>query len=174
MPTGRNLFASDPRTLPTPTAFELGRKAADEVLRRYLQDHGDWPRSLVFDLWGSASLRSGGEEVAQVLALMGARPAYDAATGRVTGIEVLPPAALGRPRVDVTLRISGLFRDMFPVLIALLDVAMRAIAVREEAPGDNPLAEEAGRSGEIPPRIFGSAPGTYGAGIEDKLADGTW
>ena len=174
MPTGRNLFASDPRTLPTPTAFELGKRAADEILRRYLQDHGDWPKSLVFDLWGSASLRSGGEEVAQVLALMGARPVQDMATGRVTGIEVLPPAQLGRPRVDVTLRISGLFRDMFPALIALLDAAMRAIAAREEAPGDNPLAEEARESGSIPPRIFGSAPGTYGSGIEEKLADGSW
>jgi cobaltochelatase CobN len=107
MPTGRNLFASDPRTLPTPTAFELGKRGSDEILRRYLQDHGDWPKSLVFDLWGSASLRSGGEEVAQVLALMGARPVQDMATGRVTGIEVLPPAQLGRPRVDVTLRISA-------------------------------------------------------------------
>lgn len=174
MPTGRNLFASDPRTLPTPTAFELGKKAAEEVLRRYLQDHGEWPRNLVFDLWGSASLRSGGEEVAQVLALMGTRPAYDAATGRVTGIEVLPPAVLGRPRIDVTLRISGLFRDMFPALIALLDAAMRAIAAREEAPGDNPLAEDARRRGQVPPRIFGSAPGTFGAGIEEKLSDGTW
>ncbi len=174
MPTGRNLYASDPRTLPTPTAFELGKRAADEILRRYLQDHGDWPKNLVFDLWGSASLRSGGEEVAQVLALMGARPVQDMATGRVTGIEVLPPAQLGRPRVDVTLRISGLFRDMFPALIALLDAAMRAIAAREEAPGDNPLAEEAQKLGAIPPRIFGSAPGTYGSGIEEKLADGSW
>jgi cobaltochelatase CobN len=174
LPTGRNLFASDPRTLPTLTAFELGKRAADEILRRYLQDHGDWPKSLVFDLWGSASLRSGGEEVAQVLALMGARPVQDAATGRVTGIEVLPPAALGRPRIDVTLRISGLFRDMFPALIALLDAAMRAIAVREEAPGDNPLAEATRSLANMPPRIFGSAPGTYGSGIEEKLADGTW
>ncbi|WP_117194523.1 cobaltochelatase subunit CobN [Rhizobium terrae] len=174
MPTGRNLFTSDPRTLPTPTAFELGKRAADEILRRYLQDHGDWPKNLVFDLWGSASLRSGGEEVAQVLALMGTRPMQDAATGRVTGIEVLPPARLGRPRIDVTLRISGLFRDMFPALIALLDAAMRAIAAREEAPGDNPLAEEARTIGHVPPRIFGSAPGTYGSGIEEKLADGTW
>jgi cobaltochelatase CobN len=174
MPTGRNLYANDPRTLPTPTAFDLGKRAAEEVLRRYLQDHGEWPRNLVFDLWGSASLRSGGEEVAQVLALMGARPAYDTTTGRVTGVEILAPAQLGRPRVDVTLRISGLFRDMFPALIALLDTAVRAIANREEAPGDNPLAEETRRQGLVPARIFGSAPGTYGAGIEDRLATGEW
>ncbi|MGF9694992.1 cobaltochelatase subunit CobN [Rhizobium sp. 0TCS1.26] len=175
LPTGRNLYASDPRTMPTPTAFELGRLAADEIIRRYLQDHGDWPKSLVIDLWGSATLRSGGEEVAQGLALMGARPVQDPATGRVTGIEVLPPAVLGRPRVDVTFRISGLFRDMFPSLIALLDAAARAIAAREhEADGDNPLAQAARMSGIIPPRIFGSAPGTYGSGIEEQLASGDW
>jgi cobaltochelatase CobN len=174
MPTGRNLYAADPRTMPTPTAFELGRVAGEEVLRHYLQSHGDWPKHLVFDLWGSASLRNGGEDVGQALHLMGARPIYDPATGRVTGIEVLAPAALGRPRVDVTFRISGLFRDMFPALIALLDAAAKAIARREESPGDNPLAEEAVTLGHIPARIFGSAPGTYGAGIEEKLASGRW
>ncbi|MGV1956995.1 cobaltochelatase subunit CobN [Agrobacterium sp. 22-214-1] len=174
LPTGRNLYAADPRTMPTPTAFELGRMAGEEVLRHHLQSHGDWPKHLVFDLWGSASLRNGGEDVAQALHLMGARPIHDLATGRVTGIEVLPPASLGRPRVDVTFRISGLFRDMFPALIALLDAAAKAVARREEAPGDNPLAEEAATLGHIPARIFGSAPGTYGAGIEEKLASGKW
>ncbi|NTJ43448.1 cobaltochelatase subunit CobN [Agrobacterium larrymoorei] len=174
LPTGRNLYAADPRTMPTPTAFELGRMAGEEVLRHYLQSHGDWPRHMVFDLWGSASLRNGGEDVGQALHLMGARPIYDQATGRVNGIEVLPPAALGRPRVDVTFRISGLFRDMFPALIALLDAAAKTIAAREEAPGDNPLAEETASLGRIPARIFGSAPGTYGAGIEEKLASGEW
>ncbi|WP_296105818.1 cobaltochelatase subunit CobN [uncultured Agrobacterium sp.] len=174
LPTGRNLYAADPRTMPTPTAFELGKAAGEEVLRHYLQSHGDWPRHLVFDLWGSASLRNGGEDVGQALHLMGARPIYDQATGRVNGIEVLPPAALGRPRVDVTFRISGLFRDMFPALIALLDAAARAIAAREESPGDNPLAEETASLGHVPARIFGSAPGTYGAGIEDAIARGDW
>ncbi|MCX8998053.1 cobaltochelatase subunit CobN [Rhizobiaceae bacterium BDR2-2] len=174
LPTGRNLYAADPRTMPTPTAYELGRRAAEEVLRRHLQDHGDWPQSIVMDLWGSASLRNGGEDVAHALALMGARPVWDAATGRVTGVEVLPPAKLGRPRIDVTIRMSGLFRDMFAALIALLDTTMRAIAAREEAPGDNPLAEKARREGRLPPRLFGSAPGTYGAGIEDRLSSGDW
>ena len=96
LPTGRNLYTADPRTMPTPTAIELGRAAADEVLRRYMQEHGERPRSLVIDLWGSATLRTGGEEIAQGLALMGCRPGWDAATGRVTGVEVLPPAVLGR------------------------------------------------------------------------------
>ena len=175
LPTGRNLFTADPRTMPTPTAFELGQAAADEVLRRYVQDHGDWPRALVIDLWGSASLRTGGEEIAQGLALMGCRPQWDAATGRVTGIEVLPPAALGRPRVDVTLRISGLFRDMFPAQIALIDAAVGAVAARDEADGDNPLAAASRTSGQATaPRIFGSSPGTYGAGIEELLSSGNW
>ena len=174
LPTGRNLFTADPRTMPTPTAFELGRAGAEEVLRRYLQDHGDWPRALVIDLWGSASLRTGGEEIAQGLSLMGCRPVWDGATGRVTGIEVLPPAALGRPRVDVTFRISGLFRDMFPAQIALIDAAARAVAAREGEGAENPLAQAARKAGGPPARIFGSSPGTYGAGVEDMLAAGDW
>jgi len=174
LPTGRNLFTADPRTMPTPTAFEIGRMGAEEVLRRYLQDHGDWPRSLVIDLWGSASLRTGGEEIAQGLSLMGCRPIWDAATGRVTGVEVLPPATLGRPRVDVTFRISGLFRDMFAAQIALLDAAARAVAAREGEGADNPLAEAARKAGAAPARVFGSSPGTYGAGVEDMLASGYW
>ncbi|PWK69180.1 cobaltochelatase subunit CobN [Aminobacter sp. AP02] len=174
LPTGRNLFTSDPRTMPTPTAFDLGKAASDEIMRSYLQSHGEWPRALVIDLWGSASLRTGGEEIAQGLALMGCRPQWDAATGRVTGIEVLPPAALGRPRVDVTWRISGLFRDMFPTQIALIDAAARAVATRDEDDHDNPLAATTRATGKVEPRIFGSSPGTYGAGPEDLLSSGVW
>ncbi|MFI0846488.1 cobaltochelatase subunit CobN, partial [Mesorhizobium sp. IMUNJ 23232] len=174
LPTGRNLFTADPRTMPTPTAFDLGKAAADEILRRYLQDHGDWPRFLVIDLWGSASLRTGGEEIAQGLALMGCRTQWDPATGRVTGIEVLPQALLGHPRIDVTWRISGLFRDMFPTQIALMDAAARAVSARGEDAADNPLAAETRAAGSTPARIFGSSPGTYGAGVEDMLARGEW
>ncbi|PBB69030.1 cobaltochelatase subunit CobN [Mesorhizobium sp. WSM4312] len=174
LPTGRNLFTSDPRTMPTPTAYDLGKAAAEEVVRGYLQSHGDWPRSLVIDLWGSASLRTGGEEIAQGLALMGCRPQWDAATGRITGIEVLPPATLGRPRVDVTWRISGLFRDMFPTQIALIDAAANAVAARDEDDSENPLAARTRADGRISPRIFGTSPGTYGAGVEDLLSNGDW
>ncbi|MFD2236880.1 cobaltochelatase subunit CobN [Aureimonas populi] len=173
LPTGRNLYTADPRTLPTETAFALGKAAAEEVVRCYAQEHGEPPRSLVMDLWGSASLRTGGEEIAQGLWLMGCRPRWDAGTGRVTGIEVLPPAALGRPRVDVTWRISGLFRDMFATQIALIDAAVAVVAARDEEEGENPLAASVRRGGG-PARIFGSAPGTYGAGIEEQLASGRW
>lgn len=169
LPTGRNLFTADPRLLPTPTAMELGRLAANDVVRLYLQTHGEMPRSLVIDLWGSATLRTGGEEIAQGLALMGCRPIWDRTTGRVTGIEVLPPGAMGRPRVDVTWRISGLFRDLFPAQIALIDAATKLVAARDEHDEENPLAAELRHRGEAPARIFGTAPGAYGAGIEDLL-----
>ncbi|MER9732157.1 cobaltochelatase subunit CobN [Mesorhizobium sp. M0217] len=174
LPTGRNLFTSDPRTMPTPTAYDLGKAAAEEVVRGYMQSHGDWPRSLVIDLWGSASLRTGGEEIAQGLALMGCRPQWDSATGRITGIEVLPPATLGRPRIDVTWRISGLFRDMFPTQIALIDAAANAVAASDEDDSENPLAARTRADGKIGPRIFGTSPGTYGAGVEDLLSSGDW
>ncbi|MER9265158.1 cobaltochelatase subunit CobN [Mesorhizobium sp. M0410] len=174
LPTGRNLFTADPRTMPTPTAYDLGKMAAEEVVRSYMQSHGDWPRSLVIDLWGSASLRTGGEEIAQGLALMGCRPQWDSATGRITGIDVLPPATLGRPRIDVTWRISGLFRDMFPTQIALIDAAANAVATRDEDDSENPLAARTRIDGKISPRIFGTSPGTYGAGVEDLLSSGDW
>ncbi|TPK86474.1 cobaltochelatase subunit CobN [Mesorhizobium sp. B2-4-17] len=174
LPTGRNLFTSDPRTMPTPTAYDLGKAAAEEVVRAYTQAHGDWPRSLVIDLWGSASLRTGGEEIAQGLALMGCRPQWDTATGRITGIEVLPPATLGRPRIDVTWRISGLFRDMFPTQIALIDAAAGAVAARDEDDSENPLAAKTRADGKVSPRIFGTSPGTYGAGVEELMSSGDW
>ncbi|HEU5276453.1 MAG TPA: cobaltochelatase subunit CobN [Xanthobacteraceae bacterium] len=175
LPTGRNLYTADPRMLPTQTAMDLGRLAADEVIRLYLQQHGEMPRALVIDLWGSATLRTGGEEIAQGLCLMGCRPVWDRATGRVTGIEVLPTATLGRARIDVTWRISGLFRDLFPAQIALIDAATRAVAARDEADDENPLAGACRRAThdiELA-RIFGTAPGAYGAGVEDLLGRDT-
>ncbi|HMK70564.1 MAG TPA: cobaltochelatase subunit CobN [Xanthobacteraceae bacterium] len=170
LPTGRNLFTADPRTLPTPTAMELGRLAADEVVRTHQQTHGEFLRTVVIDLWGSATLRTGGEEIAQGLALMGCRPIWDHASGRVTGVEVLPTAAVGRARVDVTWRISGLFRDLFPAQIALIDAAVQAVAAREEDGDENPLAAARPTAvGTRLDRIFGTAPGSYGAGVEDLL-----
>jgi cobaltochelatase CobN len=188
LPTGRNLFTADPRTLPTPTAMELGRLAADEIVRAHLQTHGEMVRAVVIDLWGSATLRTGGEEIAQGFSLMGCRPIWEPASGRITGVEVLPPAAIGRPRVDVTWRISGLFRDLFPAQIALIDAAVQAVAARDEDGDENPLAavrraatpslpspaSEGGKGGGVPhlDRIFGTAPGVYGSGVEDLLCHG--
>ncbi len=173
LPTGRNLFTADPRTLPTPTAMDLGRLAADEVVRAHLQTHGELPRAVVIDLWGSATLRTGGEEIAQGFSLLGCRPIWEHASGRVTGIEVLPTAAIGRARVDVTWRISGLFRDLFPAQIALIDAAVQAVAARAETDEENPLAaaRHAAAADGTPrlDRIFGTAPGAYGSGVEELL-----
>src|SRR5258708_28573497 len=127
-----------------------------------MQSHGEMPRALVIDLWGSATLRTGGEEIAQGLALMGCRPNWDHATGRVLGIEVLPCATIGRPRIDVTWRISGLFRDLFPLQLALLDAAVRAVAACDEPDQDNPLAavrrSRNGGATHALARGFGTAP----------------
>jgi cobaltochelatase CobN len=173
LPTGRNLFTADPRCLPTPTAVDIGHLAATEVVRGHLQNYGEPPRAVVIDLWGSVTLRTGGEEIAQGLALLGCRPVWEHSTGRVTGVEVLPIAAIGRARVDVTWRISGLFRDLFPTQIALIDAAVQAVAARDESGDDNPLAAARraanGASAVRIDRIFGSAPGAYGAGVEDVL-----
>jgi cobaltochelatase CobN len=171
LPTGRNLYAIDPRSAPTRNAWETGKRAAEEVLARYAQDHGDWPKRIVIDLWGSATMRTGGDDLAQAFALIGCRPAWDAASSRVSGFEVLPLAMLGRPRVDVTLRISGLFRDVFPSQIALFAAAVRAVAALEESADDNPLA---GLRDASLARVFGAAPGAYGVGLGARIARGDW
>ena len=171
LPTGRNLFAVDPRAVPTRTAWEIGRRTAEEVVARYTQDHGEWPRRIVLDLWGSASMRTGGDDIAQAFALLGVRPLWDHASNRVSGYEILPLAMLGRARVDVTLRVSGLFRDVFPAQIALLHRAIQDVAALDESLDDNPLTAHAGPD---VPRIFGAAPGRYGVGTARLLAAGEW
>lgn len=179
LPTGRNIFSLDPRAVPTRSAMALAEKAAHELLRRHLQDHGDWPRSLMLDLWGSTTLRTGGEDLALALILMGAKPVWDDGSARVTGIEILPLALIDRPRVDVTLRISGLFRDAFEAQVMLFDTAVRAIAERDEPADWNSLAAAArGLSGEAlraaTTRVYGAAPGTYGAGVSSLVEGGAW
>jgi cobaltochelatase CobN len=162
LPTGRNLYTTDPRAVPTPAAHAQGVRLAQELVRRHLQDHGDWPRALVVDLWGSATMRTAGEDFAMALHLIGARPVWDEGTGRIRGVEILPIAELDHPRLDVTLRVSGLFRDVFAEQIALFARAVAALAARDEAPDWNP---HAGRPAE--PRVYGPAPGAYGLGLPD-------
>lgn len=173
LPTGRNVTTIDPRAVPTRVAATIGQRAADEVVRRYVQDHGDYPRQLVIDLWAAASLRTGGDDLAQALAYLGVRPVWDGGSGRVTGIEVLPPAVLGRPRIDVTVRISGLFRDIFEAQIALIALAVQRVADLDEDDMDNPLAA-ARRRGEGLQRVFGGAPGSYGAQAAEAALDTAW
>jgi cobaltochelatase CobN len=160
LPTGRNMITFDPRAIPTRSAMALAERAAAALLARHRQEQGDWPRALVLDLWGSATMRTGGEDFALGLILMGVRPLWDGGSSRVNGFEVLPLAALDRPRVDVSLRISGLFRDAFALQIALFDQAARAVAARDEAPDWNPLVAPSGA------RVFGPGAGAYGSGVK--------
>lgn len=189
LPTGRNFYSVDSRSVPTPAAWELGRKSAELLITRYTQDHGDWPTSFGLTAWGTSNMRTGGDDIAQALALIGAKPVWDSASRRVTGYEIIPPALLGRPRVDVTFRISGFFRDAFPDQIALLDKAMRAVGALDEAAAENPIAarmrtDEAAliKAGIEPQlaarragyRVFGSKPGAYGAGLQALIDESGW
>ncbi|WP_299141537.1 cobaltochelatase subunit CobN [uncultured Tateyamaria sp.] len=160
LPTGRNLYTTDPRGVPTRAAYAQGVKLAEELVRRHLQEEGDWPRGLIVDLWGSATMRTAGEEFAMALHLLGVKPVWDKGSERVSGIEVLPITDLDRPRIDVTLRVSGLFRDVFPTLSALFSQAVRALAARDEAPDWNPYAGHAATA-----RVYGPAPGNFGLGM---------
>ncbi len=173
LPTGRNFFSVDSRAVPTPTAWALGWKSANLLIEKHLQTHGDWPRSLLVTAWGTANMRTGGDDIAQAMALMGVKPKWDAANRRVTGFEILPQGVLGRPRVDVTLRISGFFRDAFPQLIALFDSAARAVQALDEAAQDNPAAARAKTDGATP-RVYGSKPGAYGAGLQAMIDERLW
>ena len=132
LPTGRNFFSVDSRSIPTPTAWTLGWKSAALLIERHMQDHGDWPKALLLTAWGTANMRTGGADVAQALALMGVRPTWSQASRRLTGFEVMPLSVLGRPRVDVTLRISGFFRDAFPQQVDLVDSAARTVMALDE------------------------------------------
>jgi cobaltochelatase CobN len=163
LPTGRNFFSVDARALPTHAAWTLGRASAELLLERHLQDHGDHLRTLLLTAWGTSCMRTGGDDLAQGLALMGVRPRWEPASGRVSGFEVLPMAHLARPRVDVTLRVSGFFRDAFPQLVALFDSAARAVQALDEPADLNPAAGRA-RAGESPFRVYGSKPGATARG----------
>ena len=165
-PTGRNLFSVDPRAVPSRAAHAQGVKLAEELLRRHLQDKGDWPRGIVLDLWGSATMRTAGEEIAMALHLAGLAPLWDAGSDRVSGFEVVPLALLGRPRIDVTLRVSGLFRDIFPGLAQMFQAGVAALAARDEAVEDNPYVTNTAR-------VYGPQPGLYGMGMGQALTDYT-
>ncbi len=189
LPTGRNFYSVDTRTVPTPAAWTLGWKSAGLLIERHVQDQGDWPRAMAISAWGTANMRTGGDDIAQALALMGVQPTWDTASRRVTGFEIIPLSVLDRPRVDVTLRISGFFRDAFPGLIDLFDSAARAVAALDEPEAMNPLAanahaerqrlEQAGESPEDAERraghrVFGSQPGAYGAGLQALIDEKGW
>lgn len=189
LPTGRNFYSVDSRAVPTPAAWELGKKSAELLVTRYAQDHGEWPTSFGITAWGTSNMRTGGDDIAQAMALIGVKPTWDMASRRVTGFEIISPAVLRHPRVDVTLRISGFFRDAFPEQIALFDRAVRAVGALEEDDSDNPiavrmraeaaaLAARGVAEGEAMKqagfRIFGAKSGGYGAGLQTMMDEGLW
>jgi cobaltochelatase CobN len=167
LPTGRNLFTVDTRAVPSRNAADQGKRLADALLTRHLQDHGDYPRNVMLDLWGSATMRTAGEEFAMALQLMGVTPVWDTTSDRVTGFDVITLAMLGRPRIDVSLRISGLFRDVFSTLPDLFEQAAAALAARDEPDEENPYRASTG------PRVFGPAPGDYGIGVMEAVTEFT-
>ncbi|WP_328668270.1 cobaltochelatase subunit CobN [Streptomyces sp. NBC_00322] len=181
LPTGRNFYSVDPKAVPSRLAWETGQALADSLLERYRTDNGDWPPSVGLSLWGTSAMRTSGDDVAEALALLGIRPVWDDASRRVTGLEPIPLAELGRPRIDVTLRISGFFRDAFPHTIGLLDDAVRLAASLDEPAEQNfvrahtqaDLADH-GDERRATTRIFGSRPGTYGAGLLQLIDSRDW
>ena len=189
LPTGRNFYSVDTRTVPTPAAWKLGWQSAALLLERHRQEHGAWPKRIALSAWGTANMRTGGDDVAQALALMGVKPTWETASRRVTGFEILPLGLLDRPRVDVTLRISGFFRDAFPSQIDLFDSAARAVAALDETARSNPLAagvraeaaklaaagaDAATAARRAGFRVFGSKPGAYGAGLQALIDERGW
>ncbi|XAH21164.1 cobaltochelatase subunit CobN [Xylophilus sp. GW821-FHT01B05] len=190
LPTGRNFYALDTRAIPTRTAWLLGLKSAQRLVERHLQEHGDYPRALGLSVWGTATMRTGGDDLAQAFALIGVRPKWAAGSQRVVDFEVLPRVGLGRPRIDVTLRISGFFRDAFPAAVQMFDAAVQAVAAQDDEDAqDNPIrarilqesaalqaqgqAPEAARA-QAGWRVFGSPPGHYGSGLQSLFQQGHW
>jgi cobaltochelatase CobN len=189
LPTGCNFYSVDIRAIPTPSAWEVGSKAAEAVIERYTQENGEYPQSLAISIWGTSTMRTGGEDVAQVMALLGVRPIWDGASKRVVDFEILSPRVLMRPRLDVTLRVSGFFRDGFPTVLNLLNNCINAVASQEEEKDINPLAakvveesrswqlqgiEETAAKERATRRIFTSKPNTYGAGLQGLIESQNW
>ncbi|WP_051218495.1 cobaltochelatase subunit CobN [Nocardioides insulae] len=181
LPTGRNFYTVDPRAVPSRLAWQTGQAMADSLLERHLADTGEYPGSVGLSVWGTSAMRTSGDDIAEVLALLGVRPEWDEASRRVSRLDVVPLEELGRPRIDVTVRISGFFRDAFPHVVSMLDDAVRLVAALEEPDEDNFVAAHAradlaehGDERRATTRIFGSAPGSYGAGILQVVESGNW
>jgi cobaltochelatase CobN len=181
LPTGRNFYSVDPKAIPSRSAWEVGSALAESLVARHLADTGAYPRNVGLTVWGTSAMRTQGDDLAEILALIGCRPVWDEASRRVTGFEVVPLEVLGRPRIDVTVRISGFFRDAFPHVIALLDDAIRAVAELDEPVEQNYLrahveedVAEHGDRRRATSRIFGSKPGAYGAGLLPLIDARNW
>ncbi|WP_346008503.1 cobaltochelatase subunit CobN [Janibacter terrae] len=181
LPTGRNFYSVDPKAIPSRLAYQTGTAMADSLLERYREETGELPTSVGLSMWGTSAMRTSGDDIGEVLALLGVTPVWDEQSRRVVGLEPIPLAELGRPRIDVTVRISGFFRDAFPHVIALIDDAVALVAGLDEREEDNHVRAHAsadladhGDERRSRTRIFGSKPGSYGAGILQVVESGSW
>jgi cobaltochelatase CobN len=181
LPTGRNFYSVDPKAIPSRNAFDTGAALADSLLARHRADTGEWPRSVGLTVWGTSAMRTQGDDIAELLWLLGTRPRWDDASRRVTGFEVVPLSELSRPRIDIVVRISGFFRDAFPHVVDLIDGAIRAVADLDEPDEDNYVAAHYradlathGDARRASTRIFGSKPGAYGAGLLPLIDARNW
>ncbi len=181
LPTGRNFYSVDPKALPSTLSWEVGQRLADDLLRRHMEEEGRHPETVGIVVWGTAAMRTQGDDIAEILALMGVRPTWNEESRRVTGLEVVPLEELGRPRIDVTVRISGFFRDAFPNLISLMDEAVRTVAALDEPDEMNFVKKHARQETaegaderSSTTRIFGSKPGAYGAGLLPLMDARNW
>ena len=188
LPTGRNFYSVDPRALPSELSWEVGCRLAEAVLERHREQTGELPRMVGLVAWGTAAMRTQGDDVSEILALLGVRPTWHPESQRVTGLEIVPLEELGRPRIDVTVRISGFFRDAFPHLVSLLDDAVTLVAALDEGDEDNHVAAHARADAlrlaaeldaatawrRATTRVYGSKPGTYGAGLLQLLDSRDW
>ena len=181
LPTGRNFYSVDPKAVPSKLAWETGVALADSLIARYSEDYGSWPRSVGLSVWGTSAMRTAGDDIAEVLALLGVRPVWDDASRRVVGLTPISLAELGRPRIDVTVRISGFFRDAFPHVVTMLDDAVRLVADLDEPDDQNYVRAHAqadvaqhGDQRRATTRVFGSKPGTYGAGLLQLIDSRNW
>jgi cobaltochelatase CobN len=181
LPTGRNFYSVDPKAIPSRMAYQTGQAMAESLLRRHLDEEGEYPQSVGLSVWGTSAMRTSGDDIAEVLALLGVIPVWDDASRRVVGLEVVDLSELGRPRIDVTVRISGFFRDAFPHVLAMLDDAVRLVADLDEPSHLNFVRQHAqddlvthGDQRRATTRIFGSKPGSYGAGMLPLMEAGNW
>ncbi|GAA3919159.1 cobaltochelatase subunit CobN [Litoribacillus peritrichatus] len=189
LPTGRNFYSVDSRSIPTPAAWVLGKASAQQIIMRHLQDHGDYPKSVGISVWGTSTMRTGGDDIAQAFALMGIQPIWAPGSNRVVDFEIMPNMMMNHPRVDVTLRVSGFFRDAFPNVMHIFDAAVQALADHEEPGQTNTIKNNiesavASLTAQGIPlkkattqaryRVFGSKPGAYGAGLQGLIDEGCW
>ena len=181
LPTGRNTHAINPYGVPSAAAFARSEAVANSLLDRYRKENGRYPEAMALVLWGLDNIKTQGEGVAQALWLLGVRPVRDA-LNRTTSVDAIPLNQLGRPRIDVVMTVSGIFRDLFSPTVQLLDKAVRLVAQLDEPLDQNyvrkhvlqQVEQEACELDDAAVRVFSNAPGNYGTNVNFMVMDSQW